>query len=90
MSHCIWVPSGHGAVAGIARDWITNREALARLPLQSLVVNKVESSIAVEDAVENRSLYRVFVSRLFSRGLRHYGATIARLRGPLSGLEQGG
>ena len=25
----------------------------------------VESSIAVEDAVENRSLYRVFVSRLF-------------------------
>ena len=25
----------------------------------------VESSIAVEDAVENRSLYRVFVSRVF-------------------------
>ena len=25
----------------------------------------VESSIAVEDAVENRGLYRVFVSRLF-------------------------
>ena len=25
----------------------------------------VESSIAVEDAVENRTLYRVFVSRLF-------------------------
>ena len=26
----------------------------------------VESSIAVEDAVENRGLYRVFVSRLFN------------------------
>ena len=25
----------------------------------------VETSIAVEDAVENRGLYRVFVSRLF-------------------------
>ena len=25
----------------------------------------VESSIAVEDAVENRGLYRIFVSRLF-------------------------
>ena len=25
----------------------------------------VESSIAVKDAVENRGLYRVFVSRLF-------------------------
>ena len=29
----------------------------------------VESSIAVEDAVENRRLYRVFVSRLFERVL---------------------
>ena len=48
----------------------------------------VESSIAVEDVVENRGLYRVFVSRLFSSGLGHYSATIARLR-PLSGLERG-
>ena len=32
---------------------------------QSLVAPAVESSIAVEDAVENRGLYRVFVSRLF-------------------------
>ena len=29
------------------------------------VTYAVESSIAVEDAVENRSLYRVSVSRLF-------------------------
>ena len=42
----------------------------------------VESSIAVEDVVENRSLYRVFVSRLFQRGLRHYSTTIARLSTP--------
>ena len=42
--------------------------------------------IAVEDAVENRGLYRVFVSRLLSRGFGHYSATIARLS-PLSGLE---
>ena len=42
----------------------------------------VESSSAVEDAVENRSLYRVFVSRLFSRGLGHSSATIARLSAP--------
>ena len=54
----------------------------------------VESSIAVDDAVENRGLYRIlvsrlFVSRLFGRGLGHYSATIARLR-PLSGLERGG
>ena len=34
-------------------------------------------------------LYRVFVSRLFYKGLRHYRATIARLSF-LSGLEQGG
>ena len=31
----------------------------------SLVPPAVESPIAVEDAVENRGLYRVFVSRLF-------------------------
>ena len=49
----------------------------------------VETSIAVEDAVENRGLYRVLVSRMFQRGLRHYSATIARLS-PLSGLERGG
>ena len=49
----------------------------------------VETSIAVEDAVENRGLYRIFVSRLFLRGLGHYSATIARLS-PLSGLERGG
>ena len=49
----------------------------------------VESSISVEDAVENRGLYRVFVSRLLSRGFRHYSTTIARLSPP-SGLERGG
>ena len=38
----------------------------------------VESSIAVEEAVENRGLYRVFVSRLFEQGFGHYSATIAR------------
>ena len=54
-----------------------------------LVAPAVESSIAVEDAVENCGLYRVFVSRLFLRGLGHYSATIARLS-PLSGLERGG
>ena len=32
---------------------------------RNLVTPAVESSIAVEDAVENRGLYRVFVSRLF-------------------------
>ena len=48
-----------------------------------------ESSIAVEDAVENRGLYRVFVLCLFSRGFRHYRATIARWSRP-SGLERGG
>ena len=42
----------------------------------------VKSSIAVEDAVENRGLYRVFVARLFLRGLRHYSATIAWLSPP--------
>ena len=30
-----------------------------------LTSKRFESSIAVEDAVENRGLYRVFVSRLF-------------------------
>ena len=54
-----------------------------------LVAPAVESSIAVEDAVENRVLYRVFVSRLFQRGFGHYSATIARLSPP-SGLERGG
>ena len=49
----------------------------------------VESSIAVEDAVENRGLYRVFVSRLFLRGFRHYSTTNAWLS-PASGLERGG
>ena len=49
----------------------------------------VDSSIAVEDAVENRGLYRVFVSRLFQRGFRHHSTTIVRLSPP-SGLERGG
>ena len=49
----------------------------------------VESSIAVEDAVENCGLYRVFVWRLFENGLRHYSTTIARLSF-LGGLERGG
>ena len=49
----------------------------------------VLDSIAVEDAVENRGLYRILVSRLFSRGLRHYSTTIARLSPP-SGLERDG
>ena len=54
---------------------------------QHLVAPAVETSIAVEDAVENRGLYRVFVSRLFERGFRHYSATIAPLSPP-SGLER--
>ena len=50
----------------------------------------VDSSIVFEDAVENRGLYRVFVSRFFfSKGLRHYSTSIARLNF-LSGLERGG
>ena len=57
--------------------------------LQNCLTPAVESSIAIEDAVENRGLYRVFVSRLFSRDLRNSSATIARLS-PLSGLERGG
>ena len=52
-------------------EWLA-REGLSGPPA-------VESSIAVENAVENRGLYRVFVSRLFSKGFRHYSATIARL-----------
>ena len=49
----------------------------------------LESSIAVEDAVENSGLYRVFVLGSCSRGFRHYSATIAQ-SSPLSGLERGG
>ena len=49
----------------------------------------VESSIAVEDAIENRGLYCVFVSCLFSRSFGHYSTTIARLSPP-SSLERGG
>ena len=50
----------------------------------------VESSVAaVEDTIENRGLYRVFVSRLFWRGFGDYNTTIARLSPP-SGLERGG
>ena len=45
--------------------------------------------MAVGDAVENRGLYRVFVSRLFSRGFGHYSAIFARLS-PISSLERGG
>ena len=45
-----WGSSGVGITAGIA----------------VIRVAPVETSIAVEDAVENRGLYRVFVSRLFS------------------------
>ena len=33
--------------------------------MQGIQGPPIESSIAVEDAVENRSLYRVFVSHLF-------------------------
>ena len=47
----------------------------------------VESSIAVEDAVENHGLYRVLVSCIW--GFGHKSTTIARLS-PLSGLERGG
>ena len=39
-------------------------------------------------ALKNRSLYRVLLLRLFSRGFGHYSPTIARLS-PLSGLERG-
>ena len=46
-------------------------------------------SMAVEDAVENRGLYRVFVSRLYYGGFGHYSATIAR-SSPPSGLERRG
>ena len=49
----------------------------------------IESSIAVEDAVENRNLYRIFVLRLLKKGFRHKSTTIARLS-LLSGLEPGG
>ena len=50
----------------------------------------VESSIAVEEAVENRGLWRIFVSPWVLKGFpKHYSTTIARL-GPPSGLEQGG
>ena len=50
----------------------------------------IESSIAVEDMVENGGLYRVFVSRLFKHGFRHYSTTIARLSflGGLEAVEQ--
>ena len=41
------------------------------------------------DAVENRGLYRVFVSQLFARGFRPYCTTIAWLS-LLSGLGCGG
>ena len=41
-------------------------------------------SLAIEDAVENRGLYRVFVSRLFSRVL-----DIIEWLSFLGGLEQG-
>ena len=49
----------------------------------------VESSIVVEDADENRGLYRVSVSRLLSKGFGRYSTTIAR-SSPPSGLERGG
>ena len=48
----------------------------------------VESSIAVEDAIENRDHYRGFVSRFFFKGWRHYSTTIARLSF-LGGFKRG-
>ena len=39
----------------------------------------VASSIAAEDTVENRSLYRVFVSRMFLKGshtLQHHNRAV--------------
>ena len=47
------------------------------------------ATIAVEDAVENHCLHRVFVSCLFWKGFRHYGTTIVRLDF-LGDLERGG
>ena len=48
----------------------------------------VESTIDIEDAVENGSLYLRFLSRLLSKGFRHDGTTIMRLSF-LGGLERG-
>ena len=48
----------------------------------------VESSTAVKTAVDYCGL--IFVSCLFSRGLRHYSTTIARLSFPSCGLGWGG
>ena len=42
-----------------------------------------------DDVVENRGLYRVFVSRLCQKGFTHYSATIAQLN-LLGGLERDG
>ena len=39
----------------------------------------VESSIAVEAAVDYSGLYQIFVSFLFSKSLSHYSTTIAQL-----------
>ena len=50
---------------------------------------RLKVQIAVEDAVENCGLYRVFCFALVLRGLRHYSTTIARLSF-LNGLERGG
>ena len=35
---------------------------------------------ALSEAIDHRALYRILVSCLFSRGLRHYSTIIARLR----------
>ena len=48
----------------------------------------VEASIAVEDAVENRSLDRVFVSSLCRSGFGHCSTTIARLSPESSVLQR--
>ena len=63
-------------------SWLRFMAVSQRLPA-------VESSIAVEDAVVNRGLSRVFVSCLFSKGSRHCSTTIAHLSF-LGGLERGG
>ena len=51
------------------------KKSTAKLdPNQNLVAPSpaVESSIEVEDAVENHGLYRIFVFALVSKGFRHH------------------
>ena len=60
-----------------------------RINSADLVVPAVESSIAVEEAVDYRGLYRIFVSCFFSKGPRRHSTIIVRLS-LLSALGWGG